>query len=199
MQQSTAGGGGALYSRGQSEREGEGVWQRAQMSEGRWASRARGSKGARTRGHGRRTRGRGHVHGGEIVGERLGMTDRLGRRDREREGAGEKNGADSSAPKSSERGRESERARVGADRRGPPVRHRGFAGAGGLSWMVWAELAFFLFPGISIAFSIYFLSGFQFKFKSSFKFKPNQICATIQRIFRLNMMQHSMTHMFWAK
>jgi hypothetical protein len=55
------------------------------------------------------------------------------------------------------------------------------------------------FPGISIAFSINFLQGFQFKFKSSFKFKPNQICTTIQRIFRLNMMQHSMTHMFWAK
>jgi hypothetical protein len=30
----------------QSEREGEGVWQRAQMNDGRWASRAWGSKGA---------------------------------------------------------------------------------------------------------------------------------------------------------
>jgi hypothetical protein len=38
-------GGGALCSRGQSEIEGEGVWLRAQVSEGRWASRARGSKG----------------------------------------------------------------------------------------------------------------------------------------------------------
>jgi hypothetical protein len=55
------------------------------MSEGRWASRARGSKGARAQGHGRRTRGHGHVHGGEIVGERLGTTDRWGRRYRERE------------------------------------------------------------------------------------------------------------------
>jgi hypothetical protein len=62
------------------------------MSEGRWASRAWGSKGARLRGHGR-------VHNGEIMGERLGMTDRWGRRDREIErGCGEKNGADSSAP-----------------------------------------------------------------------------------------------------
>jgi hypothetical protein len=31
------------------EREGERIWQRAQMREGRWASRARGSKGARGR------------------------------------------------------------------------------------------------------------------------------------------------------
>jgi hypothetical protein len=35
------------------------------MREGRWVSRARGL------GRGRRTRGRGCVHGGEIVGERL--------------------------------------------------------------------------------------------------------------------------------
>jgi hypothetical protein len=59
-----AGGGGALYTRGQSESEGERVWQRAQMGEGRWASSARGSKGARGLGRGRRTRGRGRVHGG---------------------------------------------------------------------------------------------------------------------------------------
>jgi hypothetical protein len=87
-----AGDGGALCSRGQSEREGEGVWLRAQMREGRWARRARGSKGAQARGRGRRTRGRGCVHGEEIVGKRLGMADRWGRRDREREsvGAGEK-------------------------------------------------------------------------------------------------------------
>jgi hypothetical protein len=45
-QQSTTGGGRAPYTLGQSEREGERVWQRAQMSEGRWASRAWGSKGA---------------------------------------------------------------------------------------------------------------------------------------------------------
>jgi hypothetical protein len=41
------GGGGALGSRGQSKREGEGARQRAQRGEGRWASRAWGSKGAR--------------------------------------------------------------------------------------------------------------------------------------------------------
>jgi hypothetical protein len=47
-----AGGGGALCTCGQSEREGERVWQRAQMGEGRWASGARGSKGARGLGRG---------------------------------------------------------------------------------------------------------------------------------------------------
>jgi hypothetical protein len=57
----SAGGGGAPCSRGQSEREGERVGQRAQMREERWAIRARGSKGARAHGRGRRTRGRGHV------------------------------------------------------------------------------------------------------------------------------------------
>jgi hypothetical protein len=57
--------------RGLSEREGERAGQRAQMREERWASRAQGSKGASGLGHGRRTRGLGRVHGGEIVGERL--------------------------------------------------------------------------------------------------------------------------------
>jgi hypothetical protein len=50
-QRSTMGGGGAPCTRGQSEREGDRVGQRAQMREERWASRVRGSKGAR--GHGR--------------------------------------------------------------------------------------------------------------------------------------------------
>jgi hypothetical protein len=70
-----------LGSHGQSEREGERAGQRAQMEEGRWASRARGSKGARGLGRGRRTRGRGRIHGGEIVGERLGTADRWGQWD----------------------------------------------------------------------------------------------------------------------
>jgi hypothetical protein len=63
---SAAGGGGALCTRGQSEREGERVWQRAQMGEGRWASRVRGSKGGWGLGRGQRTRGRGRVHGGRL-------------------------------------------------------------------------------------------------------------------------------------
>jgi hypothetical protein len=100
MRWASAGGGGALCSRGQSEKEGEGTGQRAQMREGRWTSRARGSKGARGLGRGRRTRGREHVHGGEIVGGRLETADRWGWRDRERESArGKKNGADSSGPR----------------------------------------------------------------------------------------------------
>jgi hypothetical protein len=53
-----------LRSRAQNEREGEGVQLRAQVSKGRWASRARGSKGAH--GLGRRTRGRGRVHDGGL-------------------------------------------------------------------------------------------------------------------------------------
>jgi hypothetical protein len=53
----SAGGGGAPCLRGQSERKGERARQRAQMREGTWASRARWL------GRGRRTRGRGRVHG----------------------------------------------------------------------------------------------------------------------------------------
>jgi hypothetical protein len=63
------------------------------------------------------------------VGGRLRTTDRWGRRDREREWAhGGENDANSNGP----RGREREigRAQTCADRRGPPVRHRGQADAG---------------------------------------------------------------------
>jgi hypothetical protein len=49
-----------------------------------------------------------------------------------REGGG--NGADSSGPRGRERGR-GVSALVGADRRDPPVRHRGCAG-----WAKWADL-----------------------------------------------------------
>jgi hypothetical protein len=58
----------------QGERGGEGVWLRAQVSRGKWASGTRGSKGTRTRGGGRRTRGRGRIHGegrGREVGDEL--------------------------------------------------------------------------------------------------------------------------------
>jgi hypothetical protein len=100
----SAGGGGALGSRGQSEREGEEAGQRAQMGEGRWASRAQGSKGAWGLERGRRTRGRGRVHGEEIVGERLETADRWGRRDRERgAGACGRTSADRSGPRDRER------------------------------------------------------------------------------------------------
>jgi hypothetical protein len=104
---SAVGGGGALGSHGQSEREGKGARQRAQMGEGRWASRARGSKGARGLRCGQRTHGRGRIHGGEIVGERLETADRWGQRDRERgAGARERTSADRSGPRDRERGRD---------------------------------------------------------------------------------------------
>jgi hypothetical protein len=96
-------GGGALGSLGQSEREGEGAGKRAQLGEGRLASRVQGSKGARGLGRGRRTRGRGRVHGGEIVGERLETADRWGQRDRERgAGARGRTSADRSGPRDRE-------------------------------------------------------------------------------------------------
>jgi hypothetical protein len=87
------------------------------------------------------------------------------------------------------------RTRVGTDRRDPPVRQRGRARAG---WAKWAALGRIIFS-FFLEFLIDFIFIFSRVFNSSFKFKPNQTCATIQRIFRLNMMQHSMTHMFWAK
>jgi hypothetical protein len=104
------------------------------MREERWASRARGSKGARAHGRVPRTRGRGRIHGGEIVGGRLGTTDKWRRQDRERERAHAREPTPIGRPHSVERERErgSEHAQVCADRRGPPVRHRGRAGARGL-------------------------------------------------------------------
>jgi hypothetical protein len=60
-QWASAGGGGAPCSHGQSDREGERAGHGAQMREGRWASRARGSKGVRGLGRGRRTHERGRV------------------------------------------------------------------------------------------------------------------------------------------
>jgi hypothetical protein len=55
------------------------------VSRGKWVSGARGSKGVRTCGGGRRTRGRGRVHGegcGREVGD--GLTGGLGRIEREK-------------------------------------------------------------------------------------------------------------------
>jgi hypothetical protein len=163
------------------------------MSEGRWACRARGSKGAWARGCGRRTCGRGCVHGGEIMGERLGTA---GQRESGRGGGG--GGGEPHRQLGPTEQREREWALSGWRRQAGPACQAPRARERGLGLVGWFGPNC-PFPGISIAFSINFLQGFQFKFKSSFKFKPNQICTTIQRIFRLNMMQHSMTHMFWAK
>jgi hypothetical protein len=94
-----------------------------------------------------------------------------------------------------ERGRE---ARVGADRQGPPVGDRGRAGAGtrvrrGLLGRL-GRNGFSFFPEILELLFYLFSLGFQFKFKPIFKFKLIQTCATIQRIFKLIMMQYFMTH-----
>jgi hypothetical protein len=124
------------------------------MEEGRWASRARGSKGARGLGRGQRTRGHGRVHGGEIVGGRLRTADRWGRRDRERERAG---------------------AQGCVDRRDLRVKQRGRAGArawAGLSGPVWDEIGF--------PFSREFLIAFLFIFSRVFNSNSNQVSNSNQ-------------------
>jgi hypothetical protein len=150
------GGGGALSSRGQSERESEGAGQRVQMREGRWASRARGSKGVRGLKRGRRTCGRGRVHGGEIVGERLDTGKQVGTAgQRERERARARETAPTARPHGAAIEREGgERALGLAPTGGTRLSDTGDARAG-LNGPTWAEM--FYFPGISIAFSIYFL------------------------------------------
>jgi hypothetical protein len=100
------------------------------MREGRWASRAQGSKGARGLGRGRRTRGRALVHSGEIVGRRLETADRWGRRVRERGRGGRTASTALAHEAEKERGRG--RAQACADRRGPPVTQRGRVGAHGM-------------------------------------------------------------------
>jgi hypothetical protein len=53
-----------------------------------------------------------------------------------------------------------------------------------LGWTgpVWAEMGFSFSREFLLPFLLFSL-GFQFKFKPSFKFKPNQTCASIQRVF----------------
>jgi hypothetical protein len=106
---------------------------------------ARGSKGARARGRGRRTCGRGRIHDGEIMGERLGTTDRWGRRDREREGAGKKERRRQLGP-TEQREREGVSALGLAPTGGAHL--SGTEGArawAGLSGLVWAKMAFSFF------------------------------------------------------
>jgi hypothetical protein len=131
-----------LSGRAQSEREGERVRLRAQVSGGGLVSRARGSKGARTCGGGRRSHGRGRVHDGGSWAGGWGRADRWGQRDRER-AARVRGGRRRQTWPTGQREREG----GSADRRGPPVRHQGRAGAGlglvvrlGLNWV-------FYFPG----------------------------------------------------
>jgi hypothetical protein len=79
---------------------------------------------------------------------------------------------------------------------GAGARARGLAGP---SWADWAALSFSFFLNFLIAFPFLFSRVFQSKFNSSFKFKLIQTCATIQRIFKLSMVQHFMTHNVLAK
>jgi hypothetical protein len=128
--QSMVGGGGALYSRVQSEREGERVRLRAQVSGGRWASGARGSKGARTCGGGRRSRGRGRVDGGGLWAGGWGRADRWGRRDRE-SGARARGTMPTNLAHGAARERERERGRAGWGRQAGPACQALRARAGG--------------------------------------------------------------------
>ena len=82
-------------------------------------------------------------------------------------GAREGTSADRSGPLGSER----EGALVGADRLGPPVRHRGRAGAG-LSGPTWAEIGF--------PFSKDFLIVILFIFSRVFNSNSNQVSNSNQ-------------------
>jgi hypothetical protein len=95
---------------------------------------------------------------GDARGQRLG-TGEPGPRDRERERAGEENHRRQVGP-TGQRAREGGRARgiTAADRRGPPVRRHGRAGA----WPGWAKWAGWVaFP---FSFSLDFLIPFLFLF-----------------------------------
>jgi hypothetical protein len=96
--------------------------------QGEVGERGMGSKGARACGGGQRTRRRGRVQGeGRGREVRDGLTGGVREAERERARA-KRNDTDRSAPQSSERERGG--TRVGADRRGPPVRDQGLAGMG---------------------------------------------------------------------
>jgi hypothetical protein len=135
---------------------------------------------------------------------------RVGKRLKEGEGTGELGpwtaaqtcehttgqSADKVTPQNNERER-GRQARVGTDRRGPPIRDRGRVGAGTRERLGLVDRLGrngFSIPWIFQSLFYLFSLGFQFKSKPSFKFKLIQTCATIQRIFKLSMMQHFMTH-----
>jgi hypothetical protein len=168
---SSAGGGGAPCSRGQSEREGERVGQRAQMREEGWASRTRGSKGARAHGHGRRTRGRGRIYGVEIVGGRLRTADRWGRRDRERSRCACERTTPIALAHGAARERESERSGL-RRQAGLACQAQGARGGAGLNGLVWAEMAF--------SFFLEFLLPFLFIFSRVFNSNSNQVSNSNQ-------------------
>jgi hypothetical protein len=90
------------------------------------------------------------------------------------------------------------RRQAGSASQRPRARGRGHARAARLSGPIGPKWLFY-FPGIFQLLFYLFSLGLQFKFKPSFKFKLIQTCATIQRIFKLSMMQHFMTHNVFAK
>jgi hypothetical protein len=146
-----ASSGGTPWARAQSERVGEGAWLRAQLSGGGRVNEGGSIKGSGAWGHGRKSRGRGRVHG--RVHRRFGGERSDRRAPRVREGAGKRMGfcaderdsrisergqaradgfgADKSTPPGSEREREKrERVRDGADKWEPPVRGGRVCGRG---------------------------------------------------------------------
>jgi hypothetical protein len=133
------------------------------------------------------------------AGETVRRADEVRPRGREgEERAGEVNWHRQSGPT---RQRESERRRglrVNAtDRWSPPVRQCGrVRGPAGLDWAGLGCFGIFYFLGISNCFSISFSLGFSIQVQTKFQ---TQTCATIQRIFKLSMMQHFMTHNVLAK
>jgi hypothetical protein len=114
---------------------------------GRRASRAQGSKGARTCGGGRRLRGRGRVHGGGTWAGGWGRADRWGRRDRERTGCTCERTALTDLAHGATRERERERGRAGWRRQAGPacqaLRARAQARLNGPTGLKWV----FYFPG----------------------------------------------------
>jgi hypothetical protein len=131
------------------------------------------------------------------------MTQRLAVRARETEKekgcAGGATGADKSAPLGSEReggkGARDILLLTGGTRLSGPAG----AWARGLAGLVWARMAFPFSVNFLIPFLFLFSRIFNSKSKLGFKSKLIQTCATIQRIFKLSMMQHVMNHSVLAK
>jgi hypothetical protein len=139
---------------------------------------------------------------GERLGKRRGLTGGAREAEREEALARKETASTSQAHRAArERGRKS--VRDGADKRDPPVRHRGHAGMSARgarpNGPTWAELAFL--------FSREFLIAFLFIFSRVYNSNSNQVSNSNQikhvqqfkEYLELNMMQHFMTHIVWTK
>jgi hypothetical protein len=124
------------------------------------------------------------------------LAERARKTEKEEGRAGEAIGADKSAPLYSEReggkGARDKLSLTGAT----GARARGLTGP---SWAGLGQNDFSFFLNFLIPFPFLFSRIFNSKFKLGFKFKLIQIYATIQRIFKLSMMQHVMTRNVLAK